>query len=776
MGSKIQLSGKASTLESLAGQLEHGCILPLFVISPNEWKRSKNNCLKNVQIAMGLKSLIVRSSSSQEDSINQSMAGKYESVLNVSGYEKLEKAIDKVLLSYGSKASKHDKVLIQPMLNDVLFSGVAFSVDPNTLSPYRVINYFEGDDTTAVTGGRDGKTFIFAAEHSSEAPASLAPVIKLIEELESLVDGEPLDIEFAVTKEFKKPVLLQVRPLIIKKAIQDYKSLEKRLTKIEKVIKQDSGYHPFLHGQKTVFGIMPDWNPAEIIGVKPRPLALSLYKELITNSTWAYQRNNYGYKNLRSFPLLIDFFGIPYIDVRVSFNSFLPKGISGTLADKLVDFYINKLIQAPALHDKVEFGIIFSCYTFDLPSRISELTSAGFSRQQIEDISENLLRLTNTIVHHKTGLWRADRDKLTVLKERHKIIMESNLDPIKKLYWLLEDCKRYGTLPFAGLARAAFVAIQLLRSIVAIGILSKDEYNVFLESVKTVGSELVEDKKALNYSDFLLKYGHLRPGTYDITSLRYDEDPNLYFNFDSDKKAGNNPFQKKEFSLNEEKIRKLNRHIAAHRLATDAGELLHFIREAIRLREEAKFIFTRNLSDALSLITMIGAEMGFTRDELSYAEISTFHNMNSSTIDGQSSLNNSIIAGKTRHEIAKSLNLPPTITEPKDVWQFFVPDADPNFITQKSVIGRVILKPEKDQLEGSIIFIPSADPGFDWLFSYPIAGLITKYGGANSHMAIRAGELSLPAVIGSGEYLFDKWSSACQLKIDCSNRKVEILS
>ena len=31
---------------------------------------------------------------------------------------------------------------------------------------------------------------------------------------------------------------------------------------------------------------MPDWNPAEIIGKKPRPLALSLYQELITNHTW----------------------------------------------------------------------------------------------------------------------------------------------------------------------------------------------------------------------------------------------------------------------------------------------------------------------------------------------------------------------------------------------------------------------------------------------------------------------------------------------------------
>ena len=35
---------------------------------------------------------------------------------------------------------------------------------------------------------------------------------------------------------------------------------------------------------------MPDWNPAEIIGIKPKPLALSLYKGLITDSIWSQQR------------------------------------------------------------------------------------------------------------------------------------------------------------------------------------------------------------------------------------------------------------------------------------------------------------------------------------------------------------------------------------------------------------------------------------------------------------------------------------------------------
>ena len=51
--------------------------------------------------------------------------------------------------------------------------------------------------------------------------------------------------------------------------------------------------HPYLHGSRAIFGVMPDWNPAEIIGLRPGPLSLSLYRELITDAIWAYQRDNY---------------------------------------------------------------------------------------------------------------------------------------------------------------------------------------------------------------------------------------------------------------------------------------------------------------------------------------------------------------------------------------------------------------------------------------------------------------------------------------------------
>jgi glutamine kinase len=43
-------------------------------------------------------------------------------------------------------------------------------------------------------------------------------------------------------------------------------------------------------------------------------------------------------------------------------------------------------------------------------------------------------------------------------------------------------------------------------------------------------------------------------------------------------------------------------------------------------------------------------------------------------------------------------------------------------------------------------------------------------------MAIRAGELGIPAVIGAGEALFERWRKARTLSLDCANQKVVVVS
>ena len=58
--------------------------------------------------------------------------------------------------------------------------------------------------------------------------------------------------------------------------------------------------------------------------------------------------------------------------------------------------------------------------------------------------------------------------------------------------------------------------------------------------------------------------------------------------------------------------------------------------------------------------------------------------------------------------------------------------------------------------------------GYDFIFNRNIKGLITKYGGANSHMAIRCLELKIPAIIGLGPKNFDHIKNKKILEFDLS--------
>lgn len=467
---KAILSTKAKTLSSLQNILKNAEVLPQFCFSIKDWTKDNKSVVKKINSQLGVNLCkIVRSSVTNEDNSIVSLAGHYTSELNVVTNEELKKAINNVIDSYGKDADNSEEVLVQPMLENSKMSGVAFSHDPSTGSAYKVINYTIGPNTTGVTSGTSKtKTFVYF-DSKKNTNKDLNKVASLIEELENFFPQIPLDIEFAFSEK-NKLYLLQVRPLIINKQLGDKKTHNALLEDIKHKISLGQKKHPFLLGETTLYGVMPDWNPAEMIGIRPRPLALSLYRDLITDSIWAYQRDNYGYMNLRSFPLMVDFGGKPYVDVRISFNSFIPKDIKKDLANRLVDYYLNKLISLPKLHDKIEYEIVFSCYTFDIKNRLEDLKKENFDSDDLVQISNSLKNLTNKIIDTKKGLWRIDQKKLEKLESRRMKIKSSNLDKPSKIYWLLEDIKRYGTLPFAGLARAGFISIQFLKSLVSIGI------------------------------------------------------------------------------------------------------------------------------------------------------------------------------------------------------------------------------------------------------------------------------------------------------------------
>ncbi|MCW5724828.1 MAG: NTP transferase domain-containing protein [Maricaulaceae bacterium] len=789
--SRFVLGTKAETLDRLKPLVRTMRVEDQVRFTVAEWEAGRDGLMEQIRKAFGGAPVIVRSSARSEDSWSTANAGAYDSIAHVDVADDgvLGGAVDAVIASYGAR-NGDDQVLVQPMLTDVVANGVVFTRTLSHGAPYFVVNYDETHGRTdGVTAGL-GDLRILYMHHDAEAPpqgapAWTAPLVAGARELIGLVGYDTLDIEFAVTGR-GEVCLLQLRPIAVNHdewAIDDA-LLKTELTEAASRFKALSAPPGFLPGGRPVFGVMPDWNPAEIVGTRPSLLSISLYRYLICDETWARQRAEYGYRDVRPQPLIVSFAGHPYVNVRASFSSFIPARVPDALAAKLVEHYLNRLVAEPALHDKVEFNIAFTCLSFDFHDRAkAELEPVGFTEAEIETLREGLADVTHT------GMARFEDDLKAVetMAARHAAIMARPMHPLQRACALLEDCRRFGTLPFAHLARGGFVAATLMRSAAAKGFISRDFLERYFNSISTVAKEFVRDGGAVSagrmaWDDFLDRYGHLRPGTYDILSPAYRDRGGRLLKESLKGLAGETGHESESIDWPDDAWAAMQDALAALGLDVDFEAFDRFVRANTEGREYAKFVFTRNLSQALDDLAAWGEEIGVTRQVLADVAIESIFGLRAGEGFGDPAewLKAAAEMNQSRKMLARNAELPPLIHAPDQFFSFFFPPSEPNFITSKAITCEAVFLGEGGEadpasLKGKIVVIPQADPGFDWLFGCEIAGLITQYGGANSHMAIRAAEFGAPAAIGVGEILFEKLREARLVLLDCANRKIDVL-
>ena len=783
-------SSKSNTLLLLNKILRKSKIEKIFNFTVEEWLQNRNMVLDKISEQFD-SDIIVRSSAQDEDSFESSKAGIYESILNVNPKikTKVEKAILSVIQSYNkqSGAYNQNQILIQNQTKNIITSGVILTKTPDIGSPYYVINYEEGASTIGVTKGTINNIVkIYHKIQAFNIPKKWKRLIASIKEIEGILQFEELDIEFGITDN-KDVVIFQVRPItfipqtdIAKLA----KPIESKILKNKNIFSKLNQRKHIL-GNRTIFSDMSDWNPAEIIGNNPNLLDYSLYDYLIMNKIWHNARTVLGYQNVNPSPLMVKFGNKPYVDARASFNSLIPEKLGKKLASKLVNYYLDTLSKNPHLYDKVEFEILFTCYDFNLDSKLSELEKHGFTKNEIKKIKNVLLDLTNNIISDfpkilkdsQYSMQKLARNRTEIISNlKNKNITQSRyLGNIEKL---LEDCKKFGTLPFSIMARIGFIGSILLKSIQKDGYLPSYFENMLLNSLSTPISDIRNDVIALNDKkitkiQFLKKYGHLRPGTYDITALRYDDSKNNFFEDIQFPKLKS----KHKFDFDNTLLSNL---LTSHFLNFENIDFFSFVRDGLIYREKLKFEFTKNLSEALELIAKVGKTLGFTREDVSNLDIRTIlKSKNLSKSQTRNIWREKIFQQQKEKLVNDCLALPPIIFSEKDfdIIQYFI--SKPNYITDKKITGNIInfenFKGNIGSQRGKILLLQNADPGYDWIFTKKLGGLITKYGGVASHMSIRCSETGLPAAIGCGEVIFEKLKLASKVLLDCKNKEILIL-
>ena len=789
--------GKGRTLEQVRPLVKTAIVLDQVRFEASEWRDSADEVLDRVRHTFEDSRVVVRSSAGAEDGSDFSGAGRFTSVLDVRTCDgdRLQAAVDEVVASYsrdGRPPDEADEVLVQPHVDGLAASGVVLTRDMETGAPYYVLNIDSrsGKSGVVTAGAREAIDTIYVSRNADVAGlgAEVDACITLARELEELLHVDNLDIEFGIDRS-GQVFLFQVRPIArrARKFELADDDLEKELEQIREFLEVHFQTHPALAGETTVLGTMPDWNPAEMIGTAPRPLALSLYQTLIGKSAWSAARTLIGYREVRPEPLIVSLGGRPFVDVRASLNSFLPAGLDDEIAETWVNHGLRMLHENPRLHDKLEFEVAITCFTFDFDDHAQRLRDAGLDEDAIADFRQRVLDLTRTVLCDEVASidsQLARLDELTRRRQRWLGASSPSMPALaRSIQALVADCEEYGVVPFSVLARYAFMAMSLLRSLRSVGVFSNDEYESILSSIPTVASELSRDMwrhatGRLSTDTFLSRFGHLRPSSYDITSPNYANAQHL-LRVKADKSETEPPFPNIYVAeeLFEAKTKEIEALLRGCGLAVTARQLQSFVMRSIPGREWAKFEFMKSVDAALEAIAQLGEGLGFSREEMSFLPVDAVLRgaLDSSSGAVYMEFRRQIDFKMKRWNMTCALRLPHLVRSTADVSGFRQKTWTPNFISTQHVVAEpVVLESGASlaMLEGRIVLIRAADPGYDWIFSQPIAGLITEYGGVASHMAIRAAEFGLPAAIGCGDLIFNSLSSARLVDLDCATERV----
>ena len=298
-------------------------------------------------------------------------------------------------------------------------------------------------------------------------------------------------------------------------------------------------------------------------------------------------------------------------------------------------------------------------------------------------------------------------------------------------------------------------------------------------SIKTVSKKINNDYinslKKNKLSPFILNYGHIRPSMYSILNKNYKENHKNYF---SQNIKVHNKKLTPIFDLSKKKKKEINKFFKKKKIIISFDKFIVFAKKAIENRESSKLIFSKSIDEIFTNLKKLAKEIDIDYKNFEHLDIGlikeSFSNLSQEKL--KDIITNDIKKNKKYYQYAKNIKLPDIITSSIDFDFFHELSSKENYITEKNILSELVFLKKInnfEKLRNKIVLIESADPGYDFIFSYNIKGLITKYGGQNSHMSIRCNELNLPSIIGVGEKIYSSFIDKNKIYIDCKNKRFE---
>lgn len=747
---------KGDTLAALALRIKLAEVPVGTTLCWRDWREARATTLRQALRRVRAASLAIRSSRHGEDAVAAGFAGHYRSLVGVARCDAAA-AIDRVFDNYGAPADR-DQVLIQACVEGVDIALVAASHAPGDGAPYRTISRAAGTDSAAITSGAAAaETYYVARDLNCPVDPLNARVLALLREIETKYapSGTPFEVELALAR--GRLWLLQWRalPTVRGCAVSRVRRFRVARRAAVRALQRAAG-----HGAQPLFGLMPDWNPAELLGEHPRPLARSVFDALIARDTWWQARAYLGYRQPKQHRLVHAIGGRPYVDVRASFESLVPAQVDSRNASELVACWTRRLSRTPSLHDRVELAIAVTCAEFDAPARLHE---SKVRKATVRQLLPALQSLTQSVFDPSTLVSRrcaAER----LARHRWEIPIEPG-----GLRAAVRRLRTLAALPFAVSARLDFIGAALLRSAARRGAIDPSWPDLLRSSAGTAAGDLLADLRDGSTLELHQRLADLRPGTFEIDVLAGAV-------WDALPRGSGAQRRAPATQLPAAQARALDQLLAAEGWSIDAVTLCAAVRNASRARDIGKWALSRGIAALMSGIAAWGTRRGLDRETLGWLTLPSIGAASRSDREWLPVAE----AARRRHAAQQLLRMPTLLSSAHDLHEVHCVSGSPSFLGAASVSGALHVidrhsKPHEVPL-CAVLAIESADPGFDWIFTRRPLALLTAFGGPQSHMALRCVEQGLPAVLGLGLSRFRRVTRATSVQVDPVRQALDVLA